>query len=212
MTEPIILWGATTGRAMRAHWVLQEFGLAYESRSIGPRTGETQTAEYLAINPKGKVPTLQHGDLTLTESVAILSYVTKNFNAPPDFFVPNNRYENARSDELTAFIAMELDAHPLYTMRRHGDLHKIYGSAPAVVDSAKEYFLKQFHAVVPDILKKHPYLMGNSPGTIDILLLTCIDWALNYKIELPLLAIDYQQRLHARNAYQDAYRHCYLTD
>jgi len=212
MTEEIILWGATTGRSMRVHWVLQEFDLPYETKPIGPRTGETQTAEYLAINPKGKVPTLQHADLTLTESVAILSYVTQNFNAPSDFFVPNSRYEKARSDELTAFIAMELDAHPLYTMRRHGDLHKIYGSAPAVVDSAKEYFLKQFHAVVPDTLKNQPYLMGNTPGTVDILLLTCIDWALNYKIELPPPTLDYQQRLHARKAYQAAYRRCYLTD
>ena len=115
MTEEIILWGATTGRSMRVHWVLQEFGLPYETKPIGPRTGETQTAEYLSINPKGKVPTLQHADLTLTESVAILSYVSQNFNAPSDFFVPNSRYEKARSDELTAFIAMELDAHPLYT-------------------------------------------------------------------------------------------------
>ena len=212
MTEKIILWGATTGRAMRAHWMLHEFGLEYQSRPIGPRTGETQTAEYLAINPKGKVPALQHGDLTLTESVAILGYITQNFKAPSDFFVPNDRYQKARSDELTAFIAMELDAHPLYTMRRHGDLHKIYGSAPAVVDSAKEYFLKQFHAVVPDILKSQPYMMGDIPGTVDILLLTCIDWALNYKIELPSIALNYQQRLHDRNAYQAAYNLCYMTD
>ena len=70
---------------MRAHWVLQEFSLPYETKPIGPRTGETKTAEYLAINPKGKVPTLQHGDLILTESVAILGYVTQNFDTPPDF-------------------------------------------------------------------------------------------------------------------------------
>ena len=66
MTEKLILWGTTTGRAMRAHWVLHEFGLEYKSMPIGPRTGETQTAEYLEINPKGKAPALQHGDLTLT--------------------------------------------------------------------------------------------------------------------------------------------------
>ena len=212
MTEEIILWGATTGRSMRVHWVLQEFGLPYETKPIGPRTGETQTAEYLAINPKGKVPTLQHADLTLTESVAILSYVTQNFDPPADFFVPSDRHEKARWDEWTAFIAMELDAHPLYTMRRHGDLHKIYGRAPVAVDSARAYFLKQFNAVIPHALKSQPYLMSNVPSSVDILLLTCIDWALSYKIELPPLALDYQRRLHARTAYRDAYRLCYLTD
>jgi len=212
VTENIILWGATTGRAMRAHWVLQEFSLPYETKPIGPRTGETQTAEYLAINPKGKVPTLQHGDLILTESVAILGYVTQNFDTPPDFFVPYNRYGKARLDEWSAFIAMELDAHSLYTMRRHGDLHKIYGRAPMAVDSAKEYFLKQFNAVIPGVLESQPYLMGDVLSSADILLLTCIDWALSYKIELSPLALGYQQRLHARKAYQDAYRLCYLTD
>jgi glutathione S-transferase len=53
------------------HWLLREYGLDYECHRIGPRTGETQKPDYLAINPRGKVPAMRHGDLILTESAAI---------------------------------------------------------------------------------------------------------------------------------------------
>ena len=70
-----ILWGAGTPRTMRAHWILQEVGLEYERRPIGSRTGETQTDEFTRINPSQKIPVLQDGEFTLTESAAIVTYV-----------------------------------------------------------------------------------------------------------------------------------------
>ena len=50
-------------------------GLEYERRPIGSRTGETQTDEFTRINPSQKIPVLQDGEFTLTESAAIVTYV-----------------------------------------------------------------------------------------------------------------------------------------
>ena len=61
-SEPIVVWGVGTPRTMRAHWVLQELALPYETRAIGSRTGETQSDDFLALNPRGKIPVLQLGD------------------------------------------------------------------------------------------------------------------------------------------------------
>ena len=58
-TSARILWGAGTSRTIRAHWALAELGLDYDCRPILPRTGETQTAEFTAINPRQKLPALQ---------------------------------------------------------------------------------------------------------------------------------------------------------
>ena len=72
-----ILWGAATARTLRAHWMLHELGLDYETRPIGSRTGETATAEFTQLNPRQKIPLLQDGEVTLAESAAIVTYLAE---------------------------------------------------------------------------------------------------------------------------------------
>ena len=65
-------------RARMVHWMLQECGADYElvNQEFGP---EMKTPEFLAINPMGKVPALQHGDAVITETGAILAYLAELF-------------------------------------------------------------------------------------------------------------------------------------
>jgi len=49
-------------------------GIALDMQLIDLFKGEHRQADYLAINPSGQVPTLEHGDFRLTESSAILKY------------------------------------------------------------------------------------------------------------------------------------------
>ncbi len=60
----------------------RELGLEFQHFPIGPRTGETKEPAFLALNPRHKVPMMRHGDLVLTESAAILIYMTERL-APP---------------------------------------------------------------------------------------------------------------------------------
>ena len=39
----LTLWGVGTSRTIRPHWAMHELGLAYTTKPIGPRTGETKT-------------------------------------------------------------------------------------------------------------------------------------------------------------------------
>ncbi len=201
------IWGIGTTRAMRAHWVALELGLDYECHAIGSRSGETKTAEYTRLNPKQKIPVLQHGDLVLSESAAIVQYLTETYPTPPDFFVPANAAERAKLNEWCFFIMMELDAHTLYVMRRHDGLKEIYGAAPVAVDSAREYFLKYLDAMTPRI--EGPYVMGEKFSVADVLLMTCLDWALAYDIALPPAIMAYRDHVARRPAYQRALRVTY---
>ncbi len=54
-------------------------GLGLEVETVNVYLGEGQTAEYRAINPWGKVPTLVDGELTLWESNAILVYLAETY-------------------------------------------------------------------------------------------------------------------------------------
>ncbi len=200
------IWGIGTTRAMRAHWVALELGLDYECHAIGPRTGETRTAEFTRLNPKQKIPVLRHGDLVLSESAAIVQYLTETFDSP-DFFVPAIAAERAKLNEWSFFIMMELDAHALYLIRRHDGLKEIYGAAPEAVASAREYFSKYLDAMAPRIAG--PHVMGDKFSIADVLLMTCLDWALAYDIALPPAAAAYRDHVAKRPAYRRALRVTY---
>ncbi|MGH6753076.1 MAG: glutathione S-transferase family protein, partial [Bradyrhizobium sp.] len=45
----LTLWGVGTSRTIRAHWAMHELALPYKTNPIGPRTGETKTAEYTRL-------------------------------------------------------------------------------------------------------------------------------------------------------------------
>ena len=92
----------------------------------------------------------------------------------------------------------EFDAHTLYVMRRHQYLSDIYGEAPEAVASAGEYFQKQMLASAGKVALADPYLFGDKIGVADILLTSCIDWALRYGQELDLRYLDYFARTRAR--------------
>ena len=95
-TQKLVLWGAGTMRTHRTLWLAEELGLDYEHRPIGPRTGETKTDEFLAINPRHKVPAMVHGDICLTESAAIMTYMTETFPVPDHVYVPDDALGRAR--------------------------------------------------------------------------------------------------------------------
>ncbi len=70
-----------------ALWLMEEIGEPYERVLIDITTGAQKTPEYLAINPMGKVPALEDGDVTVAEASAICAYVAERHHdknlAPP---------------------------------------------------------------------------------------------------------------------------------
>lgn len=67
--------------SMGPHIVLNEAGVDYEPRKVNLAEKANQKSEYLAINPKGRVPALAIDGFILTEASAILSYLGRRFPA-----------------------------------------------------------------------------------------------------------------------------------
>src|SRR5262249_24776730 len=118
MASEVALWGVGTSRTMRAHWMLMELGVEYRSHPIRARTGETQDREFLRLNPRHKIPVLQHGPLVLTVSAAIIDYLNGTFPSPR-IYRPSDPESIAALSEWCYFIMSELDAASLYVVRRH---------------------------------------------------------------------------------------------
>jgi glutathione S-transferase len=203
------LWGIGTYRTMRVHWVLAELALAYETRPIGPRTGETKSPEFLRLNPKHKIPLLEHGPFVVSESAAIIAYLSETFAPRAGFFVPEDTQSRAVLNEWCSFITMELDAGSLYVIRRHAQLANIYGEAPQAVAAARRYFCHQIECITPRFAGGSTTLMPEGLSVADILLETCLAFALTLDIELPPPLATYRRRLTERPAYQRAFQRNY---
>jgi glutathione S-transferase len=103
-------------------------------------------------------------------------------------------------------VINELDGHTLYIICRHIGLKHIYGEAPEAVASAKTYFREQIEAVEPTFRATDHFLFGVSPSIADILLTTCLDWAVNVEIALPESVLAYRERASRRPTYGTAKR------
>ena len=197
----LVLWGVGTSRTLRAHWALHELGLDYESKPILARSGETKTQEYTRLNPRQKIPLLQDGDFRIAESPAIAAYLSDTYGTDENALIPADPRERATWLEWCFYAATELDAASLYVMRRHGDLKHIYGEAPVALESAAGYFATQLRHAEQALQDGRAFLVGHRFTTADMLLTTCLTWAVNYRVPVTPACLDYMERLTARPAY-----------
>ena len=81
------LYWSPRSRSFSSLWLMEETGQPYERVLTDISTGAQSRAEYLAINPMGKVPALKDGEATLAEAAAISAYVAERYPeaklAPP---------------------------------------------------------------------------------------------------------------------------------
>ena len=202
MAKRRVLWGVGSARALRVHWALIELGLEYRIERIQSRTGETETAEYRRLNPRGKIPVFEDGGLVLRESAAIVTYLADTYGGGR--LIPAGGAERAKYFEWVSFISMEIDATTLYVLRRHEALHAIYGEAPTANAAARAYLDRMLAAGACELGDGRRYLLGAEFSGADILMTTCLDWALSYRVALPGPWLAYHERTTARPAHARA--------
>ena len=100
---------------------------------------------------------------------------------------------------------MELDAHTLYVLRKHRDLAELYGQAPAAIDTAIAGFHKQV-AVAEQALSASDFLVADQFTGADIMLVTTLQWAIAYEVELSHRLREYTALHAARPMYKKAGR------
>ena len=76
------IYGSANSRALRVIWMAAELGLKYEHKDWLPRSPETKTADYLAVNPNARVPSIDDDGFILSESMAINMYLAKKHKSP----------------------------------------------------------------------------------------------------------------------------------
>lgn len=87
--------------SLNTHICLEEAGAAFTPKVTYTRKGQTRTPEYLALNPKGKVPMLTIDGKVLTENTAIVTYLNRVY--PNAKLLPQG--DALKEAEAIAFIA-----------------------------------------------------------------------------------------------------------
>ena len=86
MTDGLTLFTNPQSRGRMARWMLEEVGVPYRTEIV-EYGAPMKSADYLAINPMGKVPAIRHRGTVVTEAAAICAYLADAFPeaglAPP---------------------------------------------------------------------------------------------------------------------------------
>jgi glutathione S-transferase len=186
--------------ALSPHIALLEAGLPFTLVKIDSKTKKTESgADFLAVNSKGAVPTLQLDDgRVLTEGPAIVQYIADQ--KPESGLAPRaGSFERYQLMEILNYITSEVHKSfsPLFNPESSADT-----KAAFVANLGKKFdWLSGF-------LGKKPYLMGDTFTVADGYLFTVLNWTSHVKIDLgkwPVLA-EYRSRIAQRPKVQEAMR------
>ena len=166
--------------SMASHITIEETGAPYEAKPILLAKGEQKTPEYLAINPRGKVPALRVDDQVLTENVAILYYLAKRF--PEAKLLPGDLLAEARCVSTMAWLSNTV--HPGFTRVFRPERFAAEESAHAAVKaSGREAFWASLQEI-DGLLKGKDWMAGVQYTVCDPYALVFYGWGL--RIDLPV--------------------------
>ena len=103
----ITLYGKAASRTSRNLWALEELGIAYKHVPFDYLKGDTKMAEYLTINPAGKMPSIVDGDVVMAESLAINAFIAQKYGKGKLW--PADEKGQAKCLQWTLWAAAELE-------------------------------------------------------------------------------------------------------
>ncbi len=190
-------------RSIRAIWALEEAHAKYEYIAIQFGSEEENGAlsdTYKCINSQGKVPTLEDGELVITESGAILNYVANKY--PSQNLIPEDINLRAKYDELCFFILSDLE-QGLWTSGKHRFALPEEQRVPDVLKTATWEFEKAQKAL-GCLFDGEGFAVGDSFTMADILLAHTLSWADSFKFNVEQKYLDYRDRMYSRPACKSA--------
>src|SRR5512134_592478 len=153
-----------SGNGYKVRLLLSQLGIPFKLVEKDILKGETRTPEFLAINPDGRIPTVQFDDgRILAQSNAITYYFAEGTR-----FFPADRFERA---EALQWMFFEQYSHEPYIAVARFWIHELHKRLEWA-ERLKEKWEKGYQAldVMERRLKDYPFLVGKSYSIADIAL------------------------------------------
>jgi len=139
--------------AYRVRIVLALKGLDYESvpRHLLRDGGEQRRGDYLALNPQGLVPALEHDGAVLTQSLAICEYLEERFAEPP--LLPADPCDRAAVRAMA--LAVACDVHPLNNLGVQRYLRTELGQDDEGVSRWVHHWIARGFGALEELVARH---------------------------------------------------------
>lgn len=193
----IIFYTHPMSRGQIARWALHEAGADYEEVLL-EYGGDMKAADYLALNPMGKVPTIVHDDAVVTECAAICLYLAEAF--PEAKLGPDGGQETADYLRWSFFGAGPVEQAVVNHSMGWGA-----GDDPKVMGRLGYGSYDATMATLSSLFENRDYVCGERFTAADIYLGAQVDWGLQFETVPSTPALEaYAERLRGREAYRAA--------
>jgi glutathione S-transferase len=189
--------------ALASHITLAESGADYITERIDFKINQQNSPEYLAINPKARVPTLVTDRGVLTETPAMLAFIAQSF--PKAKLAPfEDAYAFAQAQSFNSYLCSTVHTNHAHKMRGarwatdESSFADMKRKVPQTVGAA-------FALIERDMLKG-PWVMGETYTICDPYLFTLAGWLEGDSVDIATLpkVADHRKRMADRPAVQKA--------
>jgi glutathione S-transferase len=156
-----IFWAAGSPFAWRVLLAAELKRVPYESRLLEFSKGDLKKSDFLALNPRGKVPVIRDGDVVLAESLAIIAYLERKYPDPPLL---------GKTPEETGRIWTAISTFESYVRDVTTPLNRwLFGDKPrtAEIDEARAQVGRELDTVEAR-LADHSWLAGDTVTAADV--------------------------------------------
>lgn len=187
----VTLYHSPQSRSTAALTLLEELGADYELHVLDQKKGEQRKAEYLAVNPMGKVPAIRHGEAVVTEQVAVFLYLADLY---ADAGLAPAIGDPLRGPYLRWIVFYGSSFEPAIvdrSMKRE--------PAPPSTSPYGDY--DTMLSTLAGQLARGPWILGERFSAADVLWGTALTWTTMFKLvpELPEI-MRYMERVNSRAA------------
>ncbi|HEX7382707.1 MAG TPA: glutathione S-transferase [Burkholderiaceae bacterium] len=187
----VTLYHSPQSRSTAALTLLEELGADYELHVLDQKKGEQRKAEYLAVNPMGKVPAIRHGEAVVTEQVAVFLYLADLY---ADAGLAPAIGDPLRGPYLRWIVFYGSSFEPAIvdrSMKRE--------PAPPSTSPYGDY--DTMLSTLVGQLTRGPWILGERFSAADVLWGTALTWTTMFKLvpELPEI-MRYMERVNSRAA------------
>jgi len=198
------IWGRRSSfNVQKVLWLAEELGLEYRHIAAGGRLGGLDRAEFLAMNPHGKVPVIDDGGTVVWESHTILRYLAARFGGPQ--WWPESAGERSLAERWMDWSQTELQPDFLmgvfWGFYRTPDSQRDWPAIRASIATCAGHF-----RLLDRVLAGRNYLLGDNLTLADIPAGTALYRYFELAIDRPVVphVEAWYARLQTRPAYRAA--------
>jgi len=164
--------------SLASHITLEETGLPYETQKIDTAAGQQRSPEYLAINPRGRVPTCVVDGRVITENVGIMTYFAGGY--PKAKLWPDDTFHQALALSTMAWLSNTVHATYGHIMRsaRYVDGEDHQEAVKAKGRVMYEGYLRE----IDGLLAGRKWAVGDHYTCVDAYLLVFYRWGNRLKL------------------------------